>query len=59
MGHHSPSDRFITYTENGKGEYRIGYFERYTPAELVEKAKEMIGDAKLTEEQKAKYGIED
>ena len=59
LGHHNPTDRFFTYSSIDDYNAQIGYFERYSTMELIEKAKEMVGDSELTEEQKAKYGIED
>jgi len=35
----------------------LGYFHLYTPAELVEKAKGVLGGTVLSQEQRTQYGL--
>ena len=59
FGHHGPTDRFITYSRTKTKEHHLGYYKRYSTVELVEKAKKILGDAELTDEQKSEFGIDD
>ncbi len=59
FGHHVPTDRFITYSRTKTKEHHLGYYKRYSTVELVEKAKKILGDAELTDEQKSEFGIDD
>lgn len=46
---------FVRVNDNG-GE-RLGYFQRYTTQSLIEKGKRLLGNNRLTEEERKKYGI--
>ncbi|MBR4515211.1 MAG: TIR domain-containing protein [Lachnospiraceae bacterium] len=58
-GYHAGSDRFFTEAENGEQTVSIGYFKRYTTEDLIEKAKNILQNQRLTREQKNEYGITD
>lgn len=58
LGHHVPSDRFITTSYTTRSENRIGYFRHYTLEELKSKGWEILQGTDLTVEQKSGYGIE-
>ncbi|MBO4592170.1 MAG: hypothetical protein J5684_06395, partial [Eubacterium sp.] len=59
FGHHKISDSFITQSYSQKDDVTIGYYKRYTVDELIEKAKNILQDAELSQELKTQYGIED
>lgn len=59
LGHDAGTDRFISVASPARGTKQIGYFEHYTTEELIEKAKDILQEQELTEEQKSLYGIED
>ena len=58
-GYHAGSDRFFTEAKNGEQTVSIGYFKRYTTEDLIEKAKNILQNQRLTREQKNEYGITD
>lgn len=62
LNYHAATDRYydVSYYSNeetGESGYKIGYFERYSVEDLVKKAKDILGGAELSEEDKARYGI--
>ena len=59
MGHHKPTDRFISYSTQNSTNYIIGYFEHYSVEHLIEKSHEVLHGAELSDELKSEYGISD
>ena len=43
-GHHGPSDRFYTTAYEYDSERSVGYFRHYTLEDLINKAREILGD---------------
>ena len=58
FGYSSECDRFFTRAKKNDG-YGVGYFRRYTTEELISKAKNILRNQKLTDEQKNEFGITD
>lgn len=58
LGYHEKSDRFFVI-QYGAERGRVGTFKHYSVEELVEKANEILGQEKMSEERKAIYGISD
>lgn len=59
FGYHKKTDRFLTYSNPTYEEFKIGYYDRYSNEELVEKAKEITGGTELSDELKTRYGLSD
>ncbi len=59
LGHHRLTNRFYTYSYKNSGENHIGYFSHYTTEELIQRAKDILKDTKMSDEMKSIYGIED
>lgn len=59
LGFHDSTNRFFTYSTKDDEHFQIGYFDRYSTLDLIKKARDIVGDSELSEEQKIKYGIED
>ncbi len=59
LGLHRSTDRFFTFATTDDINFQIGYFDRYSTTDLIKKAREIVGNSKLSDEQKVKYGIED
>ena len=57
LGYCQSKDRFYAYSFEVRSNTKIGYFPHYSVADLVEKAKDLCGEAQLSEEQKSTYGI--
>ena len=57
LGHHKPTDRFITTSIDNQNQYRIGCFEHYTTDKLIEKGLDLLQGSELSPEQKSEYGI--
>ena len=57
FGHYTAQDRFYCESYLNISEISVGYFPHYTLEELIEKARELCGDAELSEEMKSKYGV--
>ena len=51
------SDRFYTFAYTSMTEGMLGYFDHYSLEDLIAKAKDIIRDETLSEEQKNIYGI--
>ncbi|MBR6172889.1 MAG: TIR domain-containing protein [Eubacterium sp.] len=58
LGYHSPTDRFYVYSHPNGSTYTVGYFNRYSVDELVQKAKDMLHDNEMPDSVKTEYGIE-
>ena len=59
FGYHKSSDTFVTQAYDDERQTRIGYYKRYTVDELIEKARDILQGAELSDELKSQYGIED
>ncbi len=59
LGHNKNRDIFITTSKASGGEKQVGYFRHYTVKELTDKARDILKDARLSDEIKSRYGIED
>ncbi|MBO6165219.1 MAG: toll/interleukin-1 receptor domain-containing protein [Eubacterium sp.] len=59
VGHHKPTDRFITYSRENTKSYRMGYFEHYTTEHLIEKGRDFLHGEELSDDYKSQYGITD
>ena len=59
FGHHMGTDRFYNIFYRISSEKHIGYFRHYEINELIEKGRDMLGDAEMSESDKLKYGIND
>ena len=57
LGHNKPTDRFYTLSFTNSGENHIGYFKHYTLDDLIQKGKDILQGAELTDEEKSEYGI--
>ena len=55
--YHEESDRFYTFSYTFNSECKVGYFQRYTLEDLIEKANKILGDREMPEEYKSKYGL--
>ena len=58
IGYNKESDTFITSSKNDELKDSLAYFKRYTLEELIQRGKEQVGDISMSEENKAKYGID-
>ncbi len=58
LGHHGPSDHFMSYAHNSTDKYRLGYFRHYTVTELMQKGNKLLNGLEMTDEEKSEYGIE-
>ncbi|MBQ7708032.1 MAG: TIR domain-containing protein [Lachnospiraceae bacterium] len=58
LGHNIPTDRFYTLSYTEKGKNHIGYFKHYTLEELIQKGKDILQGAELSDEDKSPFGIE-
>lgn len=58
LGYSEANDEFFTYAKNGSL-YYIGTVPHYSVDELIEKAKEILGETEMSEEDKSRYGISD
>ena len=57
LGYHAPTNTFIcTCTVDDHGN-QLGYFNNYNLDDLIRKAKEILGDHEMTQDQKDAYGI--
>lgn len=57
LGHNIPTDRFYTLSFTNPGYNHIGYFKHYTLDDLIQKGKDILQGAELTDEEKSEYGI--
>ena len=57
LGYHAPTDTFIALSKNDEGKKYLGYFKHYTLDDLIRKAKEILGNHEMPQEQKDTYGI--
>ena len=62
VNYHKGTDRYydVAYYQNDETHemgYKIGYFTRYSVDELIQKAKDILCGAELSDEDKARYGI--
>lgn len=57
LGHHIPTDTFITSSYSDSKERYIGYFKHYTTEDLINKAQNIIQDTEMPANKKAMYGI--
>ncbi len=58
LGHHGPTDHFMSYSYNSKTKFHLGYFKHYTVDELMEKGKKFLNGLEMTDEEKSEYGLE-
>ena len=59
FGHSPKKDRFYTVSYENEDTFRIGYYKHYTPEDLIAKAKDILQEQVLTDEQKVEYGLSD
>ncbi len=57
MGYHSPTDTFPCISKDEDYKYHLGYFRHYTLDDLIKKAKDILKDHEMPQEQKDAYGI--
>ncbi|MBO4458598.1 MAG: TIR domain-containing protein [Butyrivibrio sp.] len=58
LGYHAPTDTFISISQVlDDGQTHLGFFKHYTLDDLIRKAKEILGDHEMPQEQKEAYGI--
>ena len=57
MGYHSPTDTFPCISKDNEYKYHLGYFRHYTLDDLIKKAKDILKDHEMPQEQKDAYGI--
>ena len=57
LGYHSPTDTFLALSLSEDDGYILGYFNHYTLKDLIRKAKDILGDHELSQDQKDAYGI--
>ncbi|RKM55870.1 toll/interleukin-1 receptor domain-containing protein [Butyrivibrio sp. X503] len=57
MGYHKPTDTFPCLAKNENGEKSLGYFRHYNLDDLIKKAKDILKDHEMPQEQKDAYGI--
>ncbi len=57
LGYHAPTDTFVCTCEDEEGVNRLGYFRHYTLDDLIKKAKDILQDHEMPQEQKDAYGI--
>ncbi len=57
MGYHSPTDTFPCISKDKEYKYHLGYFRHYTLDDLIKKAKDILKDHEMPQEQKDAYGI--
>ncbi|RKM55872.1 TIR domain-containing protein [Butyrivibrio sp. X503] len=57
LGYHGPTDTFLAVSTDSGTDCHLGYFKHYTLKDLIRKAKEILGDHEMPQEQKDSYGI--
>ena len=57
LGYHAPTDTFIVKSKAKEGQEYLGYYNHYTLDDLIRKAKEILDDHEMTQDQKDAYGI--
>ena len=57
LGYHAPTDTFLALSLSEDDGYILGYFNHYTLKDLIRKAKDILGDHELSQDQKDAYGI--
>lgn len=55
--YHEGSDRFYTYSYKYTDTCSLGYFQKYSLEDLIEKANNILGGLEMPEEYKSKYGL--
>ncbi|MCR5418837.1 MAG: TIR domain-containing protein [Lachnospiraceae bacterium] len=58
FGHHKGRDIFITSSKASNEGDQIGFYKRYTVQELIEKGRDILQNAELSQEIRSRYGIE-
>ena len=56
IGRHIPTDRFYTTSQPSRDSV-IGYFRHYDLADLIAKAKKMLGGQEMSDDMRGEYGI--
>ena len=56
FGYYPDRDILVTFTKEGK-KYGVGYYKRYSVEQLIEKARDILKNASLSDETKSRYGI--
>ncbi|RKM55122.1 toll/interleukin-1 receptor domain-containing protein [Butyrivibrio sp. X503] len=57
LGYHKPTDTFVCIYKDDEHIDHLGYFRRYTLDDLIKKAKDLLMDHEMPQEQKDAYGI--
>ena len=57
LGYNKNKDVFYTFTTEADRTSEVGFYKHYSVDELIDKAREMLGDAELSVEIKSRYGI--
>ncbi len=57
IGYHAPTDTFIAVSQDEERVSHLGYFRHYTLDDLIKKAKDILKDHEMPQEQKDAYGI--
>lgn len=57
LGHHMRTDRFYATSYMFDGEVNIGFFRHYSPEELIQRAREIIGNNSMPDDLRGAYGL--
>ncbi len=57
MGYHAPTDTFPCLSKDKNFDNHLGYFRRYNLDDLIKKAKDILQDHEMPQEQRDAYGI--